>query len=177
MRTLILTVSVLALAGSAFAGQWSHNYRSAKRSNKGGGGAKAAPGKASGKAAPNKAESGFSRDFKQALWAGESQPAVGRAPVKQVRGLDDETPAPGYLKAGALIRTEGLGYKTSEAAPSGLHQVEGGTAIGIEDSKAVALNGPHKGVIVAPKDKVPPPNPGTGATGANAITAGTPTEP
>ena len=135
MRTLIWTVSVLALAGSAFAGQWSHNYRSAKRSNKGGSNAKAAP---------NKAESGFSRDFKQALWAGESQHAVGRAPVKQVRGLDDETPAPGYLKAGALIRTEGLGYTTSEAAPSGLRQVEGGTASGIEDSKAVALNGPHK---------------------------------
>jgi len=100
-----------------------------------------------------------------------------------MRRADDPqppAPAPVYIPPydytpGALIRTEGLGYKTTPTNDAHWANNDLGYAIVIDPDKMLLLD-PFPGAHIGPADKRPPPNPGVGgsASGRNAITQNPP---
>ena len=68
---------------------------------------------------------------------------------------------------GALLRSEGLGFKYEAADPARQFAVEGGDHISADENRVIALGG--RGVFTGPRDT--PPGANTTASGSNAITA------
>jgi len=80
----------------------------------------------------------------------------------------EEAP-PNFSKPGAWIRTEGQQPTYTKTNDATTHQVEGGSFIDIENSKAQNVDR-GQGLHTGPKDTLPTPNPGTTASGNTSIT-------
>ena len=94
-----------------------------------------------------------------------------QTPAPQTPAPQTESIPPYLYTPGALIRTEGLGYKATPTNDAHWQNNDLGYAIVQDPSQTVTLD-PFPGVHKGPADKLPPANAGSGkASGANAITA------
>ena len=163
MKNSILILAILLLPASAFArgARFSGGRSGAGRGNAYTGSARAfAPRSSTVHASPIHAS-----PFRSAV----PRAVAPRAPSRTATAATTPTPAP-WAVQGALIRSEGLGFKTSPAAPSAQHVVAAGA---IDASGTIPLT-TQPAVFRGPKDTPPPASQrngsGGGASGRTAIT-------
>ena len=105
---------------------------------------------------------GWSHRFDKLTFQGKRSFGARRADDPQPPAQTPVYIPPYDYTPGALIRTEGLGYTATPTNDAHWANNDPGYAIVQDPNQALLLN-PFVGVHVGPKDRLPPPSPGTGS--------------